>query len=337
MLIEIGAPAMLTLGVVRFTHEDTVKSGLLGLTLQHPPVLMAAQAHKQCSITGARAHISRQYARRYLAFHQLTTGVEVDIELAIPAFVGLSSDPILGLTTARVLAWINDHPLEETVRLAQEIGLGPQDALAIAGFDQGGLLLVDHQSEQEKQDVSAMILRRETISHPNHQAWALVLVFPSLNDDPPETIEADRLATLWHAAPYLEPAQGKLALDQIWAAIESDDITAFGQGLRELQRINETALVQAGTPLPLSEDEQAILELMRTNGALAWGRSPTGTGLYGLVKGGQASADLQKKLSDHLGFFGGTVMATITDNRGAHHIIMEDVSLSQYIPANMRR
>ena len=337
MLIEIGTPAMLPLGVVQITHENKDKTGLLGVTLQHPPVLMAAQAHQQLSITGARAHISRQYAQRYLSFHQLTTGIEVDIELAIPAFVGLGSEPMLGLTTARVLAWINNHPLEDTARLAQAIGLRPQDSLAIGGFDQGGFLLVDSQSEPKEQDIASMILRREAISHPDQEAWAFVMVFPPLNDNVPETIESDRLTTLLQAAPYMELAQGKLAIDKIWAAIESDDIAAFGRGLQDLQQMNETTLAKAGTPRHLGEDEQAIFEVMRTNGALAWGQSPTGFGLYGLVKGAKASAGLQKKLSDHLGFFGGTVMASITDNRGAHHIIMEDVSLSQYIPANMRR
>ncbi len=337
MLIETGSPAMLPLGVVPLTTENESTAGLLGVTLQHPPVLMAAQAHQQLSITGARAQISRQYAQRYLAFHQLTSGIEVDIELAIPAYVGLGSEPLLGLTTARVLAWINNHSLEETARLAQAIGLGPQDSLAIGGFDQGGLLLVDCQREHEGQDINSRILRRAAISHPNHEAWAFVLVFPSLKENVPETIEADRLAHLLQAAPYLEPSQGKLAMDEIWAAVESGNIAAFGQGLGHLQQINEAALAQAGTPVHLSEADQAVLEIMRASGALAWGQSPTGFGLYGLVKGGNATVDLQKQLSNHLGFFGGTVMATITDNRGAHHIIMEDVSLRQYIPANMRR
>ena len=59
MIIEIGTPAVLPLGVARFVDETQTKTGLLGITLQHPPILMAAQSHPQVLITGARADVAR--------------------------------------------------------------------------------------------------------------------------------------------------------------------------------------------------------------------------------------------------------------------------------------
>jgi predicted sugar kinase len=115
----------------------------------------------------------------------------------------------------------------------------------------------------------------------------------------------------------LSGESGRLVNETLWPAVENDDFETFGQALQSLHQMNLAALARAGTPANLSAGDQAILKLMQDNGAVAWGQSLTGVCLYGLVKGAKASQVLRKKLLDHVGFFGGTVMATITDNRGA--------------------
>jgi predicted sugar kinase len=316
MLIEIGSPASLPLGLVRLEDEGTTKTCLLGLTLQHPPVNLFAQAHPTgLQITGARADVGYAQAKRFLQYHKLEERAEVEIELAIPSLVGLGSEPMLGLSMAQALAWLNNLPLDNIPTLAQAIALQPQDALQIWGYDRGGLLVVDVSGASlfELQPP----LRRYEIAHPEKEAWAFVLVLPRIPAGAPETLEVDRLGTLLKAAPHLSADTGQVITAELWPALENNDLAAFGRNLMALQALNQEALASAGNSLAYSSDEQAVFDIMRDQGAVAWGRSATGLALYGLVKGARASIDLRHKLRHHVGFFGGRVMASITDNRGA--------------------
>ncbi len=323
MLIEIAAPAGLPLGLVRFEDSTGLKTCLLGLAVQHPPVNLFAQASAGFQITGARADKGYEQAVRFLEYHQVKRQVEAEIELAIPAFVGLGSEAVLGLSIAQALAWTNDLPSEQrdTPALAQALGLGPQHALEVWGFDQGGLLLVE--TETAPGSVMPDLLRRREIAHEERDAWAFVLFFPNVPDNTPETLEVDRLAALLQAAPHLSSESGRLVDQELWPAVENDDIETFGKSLLTLQQMNEEALAKAGSPLNITAADQSILNLMRDSGAVAWGQNLSGLSLYGLVKGGQASRDLRKKLRDHVGFFGGVSMATIADNRGVAETVKE--------------
>jgi predicted sugar kinase len=160
-------------------------------------------------------------------------------------------------------------------------------------------------------------LRRYEIAHPEKEAWAFVLVLPRIPADALETLEADRLETLLKAAPHLSRVAGEALIAVLWPALENNDLAAFGRNLMALQALNQQALASAGTPLTYSPDEQAVFDIMRDHGAVAWGRSATGLALFGLVKGARSSIDLRHKLRHRVGFFGGRVMASITDNRGA--------------------
>jgi predicted sugar kinase len=320
MLIEIAAPASLPLGLVRF--ED--KTCLLGLTVQHPPVNLFAGSHSKLQISGPRADKGHEQAVRFLDNLRLKPQAQVEIEYAVPMFVGLGSEASLGLSIAKALAWIHNLPAEQQNMpvWAQALGLGPSQGLEYWGFDQGGLLLVD--AEPKVAGQMPGLLRRREIEHTEKEAWSLVFYFPNVPDETPETLEADRLTALLQAAPHLSKNSGRLVDEKLWPAVASDDIELFGQTLLALQQMNEAALTRAGTPLEISTDDQAILDLMRASGAVAWGQNLTGLSFYGLVKGGQASRELRKKVRAHVGFFGGIVLATITDNRGVGEAVRDE-------------
>lgn len=302
MILELAAPASLPLGLV----QDHGQPALLTLTVQHPPVQLAIQAGPRLHITGPRAHIAHAHAARYLRYYNQPQRGEIEIELAIPAFMGLSGDVMLGLAVAQSLAWAHNLR-EELPARAMALGLGAGHAGQLWGYDQGGLLLTGTQAGA---DELPPIIRRAEIAHTEREAWAFVFHFPIPPDDTPDTLEDDRLRILLGQTD-LPP--GRVA-GEIFAAVEADDIAAFGRGLMS---------VQEHFPQTISPESQAVLDLMRENGAYAWGQMLTGYGLWGLVKGGDASRMLRKKISDHIGFFGGRVMATITDNRGAHAVEKE--------------
>ncbi len=322
MWIEIAAPASLPLGLVRFEDEREATTGLLGVTLQHPPVRLFAQPGTTLTLTGARADKGNEQAQRFLQHHGLGSGAEVEIELAIPEGMGLSSEAMLGLTVARALAWAHHLPFDDTPALANAVGLGPADALPIWGFDQGGFLLVDT-TARDGQTLPRLV-RRRALAHPDQdKAWPFVMWLPRLDPGVSATLEADRLAALLKAAPYLSAETGRLFNERLWPAMEADDLAAFAATLMAIQQLNYEALERAGAPYTLTADEQAILDLMRDNGALAWGRSITGLALYGLIRGAHPSIELRQKMMDQVGPYGGWVMASITDNDGSRHTVWD--------------
>jgi len=315
MIIDLGAPAAMVLGAVRFQNETEDRLCLLGAALQHPPINLLAQPHNGLEVSGPRAELGLQQLQR-LQSAGLERGLRAEVDLAIPAQMGLGSDAMLGLSLARALAWANGQPPAATAALARGLGLDERHGVFAWGFDQGGLLLVD----TVLADGLPALAQRRAVAHDDKLAWALVLVLPHPDDDAPESFEDDALAQLLAAGPHLGPESGRIFNDQLWPAVGDDDLEAFGVALQAIRELNEAALAKV-RPRPFAPPgNDAIFELMRAGGAVVHGQIVAGLGLFALVRGAQKTRELRTALQHHIGIFGGTVMATIIDNRGAHHI-----------------
>lgn len=328
-LIEVGVPCCLTPGLVHLEQAGgNLATCALGLTLQHPPAKLVAYRRSRGprqEITGARADVGWRAAKQFAAAHGLHDPVSVEIELATPAFMGLASESMLSLGTARALAGVLGLPPEDTPGLVRALNLPTQHALPAWGFDQGGLLLVQTQFDQlyepgDSPPLPPLVWRAE-IAHAEQEAWVFVLYLPRVESGTvPETLESDLLAQMLAAAHYLSAETGQVVQQVLQPALANDDIARFGQAWGRIQQLNEAALAAAGYPLRLSTAEQEILELMQQHGALVCGRSLTGQALYGLVQGARQSIDLRTVLRQHVGTMGGRVLATIADNDGARHV-----------------
>ncbi len=320
---EIGAPASLPLGLVQLARGGAENTALLGLTVQHPPVHLMAEASASLDITGPRADIAHRWATRFLQAHNLEARGKVEVELAIPAFAGLGSETVLALATATSLAWLHALPstATRTPEVARGLGLEPHCALEVWGYDQGGLLLVGMNATPG--DMPPVLFRRE-ISHPEKEAWVFVLLIPRTPAGLPWSLESDRLHTCLKAARHLSLESRSVVEADIRTAIANDDIDTFGRSLMHLQHMNHEALEHEGMPAEISPDEQRVLKLIQDHGSVAWGRSLNGLCLYGLIRGSKASVELRKVLRAELGHFAGIIMATITDNVGSRVIFKDE-------------
>jgi predicted sugar kinase len=295
MQIELTSPACLLLGLAQL-DEQTCQ---LGIALQFPQIQLLARESPGLAVSGARADLARWQAGRFFVHHQLAPQAEIEIELAIPQFMGLGSAAMLGLTVARALATLHALPADDTAGLARAVGLADDEAVEAHAFAQGGLLLVGEHGA---------LLRRHAIAHADEaDDWVFVFVLPRAPAETPETFESNQRAALRAAPQYRDAAAANIITADLWPAVERDDIAAFAQALARLQEPYQVAL----TP-----QEQAILEIIRDAGALTAGRTLTGLGLYGLIKGGGPSRELRRVLTERLGYSGGTVMASICDNTG---------------------
>jgi predicted sugar kinase len=329
MSVEITTPACLLLGLVQ--HEG--QPCQLGVTLRYPPLQLLARAAPTLMVTGGRADLAYRQAERFYAYQRTAVpprspareselplspawergaggeGAEIEIELAIPTFMGLGSSALLGLSVARSLAMLHGRPADDAQELARAVGLPADEALETHAFAQGGLLLVD--------GAGALRRRQPVATHDEAGDWVFVLVLPRVPPGTPETLEADRRLALRQATARRDPETGRIFSTILWPAVVNDDIEEFARGLMAIQALNYAALLYTSEPMITSDEEAAILHLMRAGGALAWGRCICGMGLYGLIKGGGPSRDLRRALTERLGYFGGMVMATLCDNEGA--------------------
>jgi predicted sugar kinase len=343
MQLELTSPACLLLGLVPLDGQICQ----LGVTLCYPPIELLARAAPALAITGGRADLAYRQAERCYAYWRGEASpprspawerepgdgeqtlprspagergvggegqAEIEIELAIPAFMCMGSGALLGLSVARALAALHGHPAEDALQLAQAVDLNSEEALEAHAFALGGLLLVDGDG--------ALRRRQPIADHDEAEDWVFVLALPRVPPGTPEALEAQRRQALRAAAARLDPDTGRVCTAQLWPAVERDDIAAFASALMAVQAANYAALAQAGQPIELSEEERAILEIMRAGGALAWGRCISGLGLYGLIKGGGPSRELRRRITEQQGYFGAAVMATLCDNHGARQRVV---------------
>ena len=315
--IELGAPACLPLGIVKTNRNGTERTCLFGAALQHPTMHIYAQRTEEFVVTGARADVAIPYVERYCNANNLLQPSEIEIDLAIPAHVGLGSEPMLGMAMAKAVAWLNTHDQAEPKFndpgfLTSGLGIDGAEALYQQAALQGGMLLVDPTAENDEQ---AVVHRYEPdMSEKN--AWAFVLVIPRVPADTPVSFEKDRLNALLNAASHLDTQSGDLFYETLAPAIEQDDLDAFGAGLMQLQTRNQAALEAAGHAILPTEWEESVFNIMSQNGAVAWGRSPTGYGLFALARGARSTINLRAALRSVVPHDRANMIATVVDGEG---------------------
>src|SRR5438876_5484287 len=100
MQTELTSPACLLLGLAQLDGQICQ----LGITLQFPQIQLLARESPALAVSGARADLARRQAKHFFEHHKLAPQDEIEIELAIPQFMGLGSAAMLGLSIAQALS-----------------------------------------------------------------------------------------------------------------------------------------------------------------------------------------------------------------------------------------
>ena len=319
-MIAVKAPACLPLGVTKLLRNDNTMPCLLGLTITYPPVHLTAEVSQSLGCTGPRANVAYDDAAKVIERGQLSTNSEIEIELAIPLGMGLFSETILALSTATAVAWANNLAHKNATVLADMLDLGTGDALGLAAFDRGGLLMVDLDARRPKDAV----VERWEIAHERKDAWALVIFLPKMPEKAPRNLEARLKETATAAALEMDVNRETELNERLVNALASDDIDLFGSVITELQERSFKAMKVTGGGVWETEAGEVFFEVMRSNGAFAWGQSLTGLALWALLKGEVACIETQKALHPKVGYYSGRILSAITDNAGAQFTEKDD-------------
>jgi predicted sugar kinase len=287
--IELISPACLPLGIVLAGGKPAV----LGITLQYPPIQMIARPNNELSTTGARSPIARAQASAWFERHTLPPKAELEIELAIPAYMGLGSEAMMDLTVASALKHLTG--------LEGRSGLDNRWGLESAAHRSGGLLVVGRESD---------VIHRHELKHHDNESWVVIIHMPQAAQGTSSTFETDLREALFTAQPTTD-------IEPFWNAVITNDLEAAGKALMQIQAETRTALEAADKPQAISTEANEVLELIRTSRNIhAWGQSFGGLAMWGLIQGAGASTEARTRLRRAMSYEGGTTMASITSNTG---------------------
>src|SRR5262249_25766711 len=117
--------------------------GGVGLMVESPGILLAAEPAKSWSASGPLSERALEFARRFsssLVAQELPPHRFV-IERAAPEHAGLGTGTQLGLAVAEVLAVSAGHPEWAVPELAARVGRGHRSGIGVHGYRHGGFIV----------------------------------------------------------------------------------------------------------------------------------------------------------------------------------------------------
>jgi beta-RFAP synthase len=243
---------------------------------------------------GPDAERAADFARRFLAYHGLTTGARLIVHRAIPSHAGLGSGTQLGLSVARALAELNGLS-SDPVELALAVDRGKRSAIGTWTFALGGFIVEGGRRVGSRE--MAPLLARFAIP----ATWRCVVAVPH----GPRGLSGEAEARAFEELPT--PPEGEaekvshLVLMQLLPALVEGDLRSFGEALSTVQRITGAwfAAQQGGIFAP--GPSERLVANMAAWGAAGVGQSSWGPAVYGLVESASAARELADRVRQTVG------------------------------------
>ncbi len=327
-MIEVKTFARLHLGLLDNNGEQGRLYGSIGLAVNHPHLLLTANAADSLIVEGPEKERVTTFAQRFIDRYDLKTGAHLNLLAGIPPHIGLGSGTQLALAIGTALARLTGLRLS-IQEIALAVGRGIHSGIGISTFRHGGFVLdgghkivekpgdgsaVNSQARQvEKNHIPPVLFR-----HSMPKDWIFVTVIPATTQGYNGERENQAFLRLPQAPSSLVEKISRVLLIKMLPALVEKDIAYFGQALTDIQCMvgDCFAAVQGGRfANPISEK---VVEFLLDKGAAGIGQSSWGPTVYGLVKGKAKARQLAKEVHiflDELG--GGQVFCVQPQNRGA--------------------
>ena len=270
----IHAPARLHMGFVDLHGGLGRRYGSLGLALERPFTRLRLTSAARTSAEGPDAARATRYAEMLAQHFNLSSGVHIDIQDAIPPHAGLGSGTQLALSVGIGMAelfGLDAGGLE----IATVLGRGTRSGLGLGLFEQGGFV-VDGGSAGGY--APPPIITR--LAFPVE--WRLVLIF----DCTREGVHGEAEREVFAALPPFPEADAaelcRLVLMQVLPGLVESDIDAVGPALTRIQARVGDHFASAQGGRFASPGVTRVLEWLRACGIAGFGQSswgPTGFAL----------------------------------------------------------
>ncbi|NPE31628.1 beta-ribofuranosylaminobenzene 5'-phosphate synthase, partial [Methanococcoides sp. SA1] len=138
-MIKIRSPSRLHLSLIDLNAEIGRIDGGIGITLDHPNIVLSAEKADGVEVTGNSSFAGRMVEAAKAVLPE-GKGVIIHVEEDMPAHVGLGSGTQSALSAAAAVNELYDLGL--TVReLAIAVGRGGTSGIGVASFENGGFLV----------------------------------------------------------------------------------------------------------------------------------------------------------------------------------------------------
>jgi beta-ribofuranosylaminobenzene 5'-phosphate synthase len=309
--VYVKTPARLHLGLIDLNGDLGRMFGGLGVSINHPNVILEAEKADGLSIEGKETTSVTEMANRFFTAYNLPPKVHITVKKVIPAHIGLGSGTQLSLAVAVALARLYNvqasiQELTVVMNRARRTGVGT------AIFEKGGFVVDGGKSTAQDAPFPSLIYRQ-----PFPAEWRFVVAIPNLIEglsNSQENHAFDRLSKM--------PAEDvgkicRLTLIKLLPALAEVDIENFGAALTRIQEIIGGYFAQVQGGKFTRADVTDIIEFMKETGAYGVGQSSWGPALYGVVKHKEAKQALKEVKAYLNKGVGGQAFIVKANNKGA--------------------
>lgn len=261
--------------------------GSIGVALNEIQTRLSLTHASQCRVTGASATRASACLQQLCTALQVSDGLALSIETAIPEHVGLGSGTQMSLAVGMALNAF--YGLGLSVRdIAALTERGLRSGIGIGVFEQGGLLVDGGRSDNT---ITPPVLARLPIP----ERWRFILVFDQRGQGLHGQQEIQAFKTL---PPFPQAEAARLCyllLMQALPAVAENELALFGAVISQLQQsVGEHFAPAQGGVFTSPEVAMAMAWLAR-QGAVAIGQTSWGPTGFCAVEGAEDAESLRQE------------------------------------------
>jgi beta-RFAP synthase len=312
--VIVRAPARLHLGFIDLHGGLGRRFCGVGLAIEGLDAVVTARPAPSgtCRVRGVEAQRAAQHARQVLATLGPEQGIDIDVQCAAPAHVGLGSGTQLGLAVAAAIAATLHHALEPR-DLAAVVGRGQRSGIGIAAFEGGGLIVDGGRGDAAR---PAPCIARL----PFPPAWRVMLVFDDAQRGLHGAGELRALATLPPMTADEATTLARWCLVGLLPAVAEGDFESFSRALAEIQARNGAYFAphQGGSHFTSPRVAALLAAIRQRHGLHGLGQSSWGPTGFVCMPDPAVAADVARAFAHDRARGEGLRIETVTAcNRGA--------------------
>lgn len=273
--VRISAPARLHFGFLDLHGGLGRLFGSLGVTLEDLRTSVVLKPAREMSVSGPGAKRAQRYAERVLSHLNIRSGVNIQIQEAIPEHSGLGSGTQMALAIGSGINSLFGTDLS-VERIARLLDRGNRSGVGIATFKQGGFIVDGGRNAGT--EVPPVISQ---IRFPDNWRFVLVLDREKQGVHGKQELQAfDQLAKMKES---VSADICRLLVLKILPAIVEEDCEAFGSAISAVQRQMGEYFELAQSGIFASERVGKLITGFQEHGAHGIGQSswgPTGFALF---------------------------------------------------------
>ncbi len=252
---------------------DLVYGGL-GLMVDAPGVIATGTPSHSWSVSGQHEERVKSILDCLIGAHPALAPMGIVVEFIAPPHQGWGTGTQLAMAIAR-LCYSKSNISWSAANVAKLLGRGQRSGIGIVGFDESGLLL-DHGKSPHSDQPSQV----QSLLMPND--WTFVLVEPGLEQGLHSEEERRAFSRLSKVDVKTVSQLRTLALEVLIPSAKAGIFDQFASHLTEYNRLAGTFYhaVQHGDYGTQQTSER--LTLMKKHGAVGYGQSSWGPGLFAL-------------------------------------------------------